>query len=270
MGPGMGLRYELDRLPMVIGRSDRCEIVANDASVSRRHAQIERARGGRYQVVDLGSTNGTLLNKRHVSAHDLGDGDYLQVGKCIFRFLESGNLEQAYHEEIYRLTIIDALTSTFNKRYLLETLEKELARTERYRRPLSVLLFDVDHFKRINDRFGHLAGDCILRDMASRLLPIFRREEVLARYGGEEFVLMLPECSPEGAARTAERVRLAVAEQPFLAENDLVTVTVSVGVASTTGERPLSADQFLAEADENLYRAKNQGRNRVVAGAASP
>jgi diguanylate cyclase (GGDEF)-like protein len=265
MGTGMGVRYQLDRAPLVIGRSDGCDVVANDASVSRRHAQVECGPDDRYRVVDLGSTNGTLLNKNRVRSHDLQDGDYLQVGKCIFRFLESGNLEQAYHEEIYRLTIIDALTNVFNKRYLLDTLERELARTERHRRPLSVALFDVDHFKQVNDQLGHLAGDCILRDLAGRVAPIFRREEVLARYGGEEFALVLPECPAEGAARAAERLRKAVADVPFLAEEQEVRVTVSVGVACTDGERPLTPEEFLAQADEKLYLAKEQGRDRVVA-----
>src|SRR5438552_8298891 len=122
----------------------------------------------------------------------LKDGDYLRVGNCICRFLAGGNVEAQYHEEIYRLTIIDALTEIPNKRFFLEFLDRELARTVRYHRPLSLILFDIDKFKVINDQLGHLAGDFTLREMASSLKAAIRKEELFARYGGEEFAVVLP------------------------------------------------------------------------------
>src|SRR6478736_2508647 len=162
-GPGMGTRYPLSDTPMVIGRASDCDIRINDHSVSRRHARIQPGPDG-YYAVDLQSTNGTFVNDTPASMFKLKDGDYLRVGNCIYRFLVGGNVEADYHEEIYRLTIIDGLTEIHNKRYLLEFLDRELARSERYRRPLAILLFDIDHFKSINDRMGHLGGDVMLRE----------------------------------------------------------------------------------------------------------
>src|SRR6516165_2972170 len=158
------------------------------------------------------STNGTFINDVAVPEQPLKDGDYLRVGNCIYRFLTGGNLEAEYHEEIYRLTIIDALTESHNKRYLHDFLDRELARSARYHRPLALCLFDIDHFKAINDDLGHLAGDFTLRELATCIRSLVRREELFARYGGEEFVLVLPETTLEGAQNMGERVRSMVEE----------------------------------------------------------
>src|ERR1700738_4065370 len=157
-GSGMGTRYALGDTPLVLGRGGDCEIRINDHSVSRRHARIQPGADG-YYAVDLQSTNGTYVNDVPASMYKLKDGDYLRVGNCIYRFLAGGNVEAEYHEEIYRLTIIDALTEIFNKRYLIEFLDRELARSARYQRPLTLILFDIDFFKAINDEHGHLGGD---------------------------------------------------------------------------------------------------------------
>src|SRR5271165_5308071 len=203
-GPGMGSRYRLADTPLVIGRGSDCEIRINDHSVSRRHARIQPGADG-YYAVDLQSTNGTYVNDIPASMYKLKDGDYLRVGNCIYRFLMGGNVETEYHEEIYRLTIIDGLTEIHNKRYLMEFLDRELARSERYQRPLALLLFDIDHFKGINDQMGHLGGDFTLRELAARVKGGIRKEELFARYGGEEFVVVLPETTREGAIIVAER-----------------------------------------------------------------
>src|ERR1700757_3009319 len=165
-GPGMGTRYPLTDSPMVLGRGNDCDIRINDHSVSRRHARIQPGADG-YYAVDLQSTNGTFVNGVTASMYKLKDGDYLRVGNCIYRFLTGGNVEAEYHEEIYRLTIIDALTDIHNKRYMLEFLDRELARSFRYRRPLALVMFDLDRFKSINDKFGHLGGDFTLRALSS-------------------------------------------------------------------------------------------------------
>src|SRR5246127_2608966 len=212
-GPGMGTRYPLGDAPLVLGRGGDCEIRINDHSVSRRHARIQPNADG-YYAVDLQSTNGTYVNDVPASMYKLKDGDYLRVGNCIYRFLAGGNVEAEYHEEIYRLTIIDALTDTHNKRYLLEFLDRELARSARYGRPLSLVLFDIDHFKTINDTFGHLGGDFTLRELAAVVKAGIRKEELFARYGGEEFVIVLPETTREGAVIGAERIRSLVETHP--------------------------------------------------------
>jgi two-component system, cell cycle response regulator len=263
-GPGMGTRYPLGDTPLVIGRGTDADIRINDNSVSRRHARLQPGADG-YYAIDLQSTNGTFVNDTPASMYKLKDGDYLRVGNCIYRFLTGGNVEADYHEEIYRLTIIDGLTEIHNKRYLLEFLDRELARSERYRRPLAVLLFDVDHFKAVNDQMGHLGGDFTLRELALRVKGGIRKEELFARYGGEEFAVVLPETTREGAIHIAERIRGLVEAQPFAYEDRSYSLTISIGVATTTGEDALTPAELLRQADDRLYQAKRDGRNRVAA-----
>src|SRR5262249_42767116 len=146
-------------------------------------------------VLDLQSTNGTFLNGEAVDPAILHDGDHLQIGIQIFRFLNGANVEADFLSEIYRLTIIDPLTGIHNKSYLLEVQARELPRSHRYQRPLALILFDLDRFKAINDRLGHLAGDGALQDLVRCLRSVIRKEALLARYGGEEFALVLPEAT---------------------------------------------------------------------------
>jgi diguanylate cyclase (GGDEF)-like protein len=260
----MGARYALTDAPMVIGRGNDCDIRINDHSVSRRHARIQPGADG-YYAVDLQSTNGTFVNDVPASICKLKDGDYLRVGNCIYRFLAGGNVEAEYHEEIYRLTIIDALTDIHNKRYLLEFLDRELSRSARYGRPLALIMFDLDRFKSINEDLGHLGGDFTLRELASCVKSHVRKEELFARYGGEEFAVILPETTLQGAAAVAERIRSQVEQRRFQYEGKAYPVTVSVGVAATTGEEGLTPNDLINRADEKLYQAKHEGRNRVVA-----
>ncbi len=263
-GPGMGARHKLADKPLVIGRGPDCEIRIEDHSVSRRHACIHRGPRG-FLAEDLESTNGTFVNDAPVETGSLKDGDYLRTGNCIFRFLAGGNLESAYHEEIYRLTIIDALTGVHNKRYLLEFLERELSRSARYKRPVALVLFDLDHFKRVNDEHGHLAGDCVLRELAAVARTVIRTEELLARYGGEEFAVVLPEATVEGAAHQAERMRALVEGHAFPIEGAELRLTISLGVVGTDGERDWSAQDLIHLADRKLYQSKKAGRTRVSA-----
>ncbi len=261
-GPGMGTRYPLGDLPLVLGRGNDCEIRINDHSVSRRHARIQPGADG-YYAVDLQSTNGTYVNDKPASMCKLQDGDYLRVGNCIYRFLMGGNVETEYHEEIYRLTIIDALTDIHNKRYFLEFLDRELARSCRYERPLALVLMDIDKFKAINDELGHLGGDCTLRELAARIRGNVRKEELFARYGGEEFAVVLVETAREGAILLAERLVRLVNSSPFQYEDHSYTLTISCGVAATIGEKWMTPTDLFRRADEKLYQAKLEGRNRV-------
>jgi two-component system cell cycle response regulator len=261
-GPSMGTRYPITDAPLVIGRASDCDIRINDHSVSRRHARIQPGADGFY-AVDLQSTNGTYINDMPASMYKLKDGDYLRVGNCIYRFLMGGNVETEYHEEIYRLTIIDGLTEIHNKRYLLEFLDREIARSSRHNRPLSLVMIDIDRFKSINDQFGHLGGDFTLRELAVRIKGNVRKEELLARYGGEEFAAVLPETPMEGALIVADRILKVVNQTPFVFEDKTFTVTISAGVVTTQGEANMSATELIRRADEKLYQAKKEGRDRV-------
>ena len=262
-GPDMGRRFPLTSKQVIIGRGSDCEIIMDLDSISRRHAQLER-RGAVVMLQDLGSTNGTYVNEQQITERALADGDQVKIGNAIFKFLSGGNVEANYHEAIYRMTIVDALTEAHNKRYFLEFLDRELARCARYQRPLSLVMFDLDHFKKINDTHGHLAGDFVLREMTRRLRSRIRKEELLARYGGEEFVAVLPEAGHRGAMDFAEQIRHLIERDPFEFEEDVICLTISVGVATITGDETVDTMQFVKMADANLYSAKRGGRNRVV------
>jgi diguanylate cyclase (GGDEF)-like protein len=261
-GQMMGRRFALER-ETIIGRGADCTIQVDRDSVSRRHAKITRnGTGAAWEVEDLDSTNGTYVGNDPVKTRTLRDGDLVKIGSTIFKFLSGGSVEQAYYEEIYRMTIIDGLTEAYNKRYFLEYVDRELARCGRYGRPLSLVMFDVDHFKQINDQHGHLTGDYVLKELARRVRPEVRKDEVFARFGGEEFVVVLPEAGHEAAMAFAERLRMLIASKPFVFEADKVDVHISLGVSTTT--TAIEAQAFIKQADENLFRAKRAGRDRVV------
>jgi diguanylate cyclase (GGDEF)-like protein len=259
----MGTRYVLTTAPLLIGRGPDCDIRLPDSSVSRHHVRIEQDAGD-YFVSDLHSTNGTFVNDAAAPNRKLKDGDYLRVGNCIYRFLAGDNVEAAYHEEIYRRAIIDALTEVHNKRYLVEYLDRELARCARFHRPLALILFDIDQFKAINDHLGHLAGDFTLRELATCVKTRIGKEEEFARYGGDEFVIVLPETNRETSLEFAERIRVLVENKTFKYETRFFPVTISLGIAFTAGAPPVTSHQLIQQADEKLYQAKRQGRNRVA------
>lgn len=261
--PGLlGKRFVLDKSPTRVGRGADSQIVLEGDSVSRRHAHLER-RAGAWYVVDDGSTNGTYVNEEQIAREQLlNNGDRIKIGPSILKFLSGADAEAKYHEEIYRMTIVDGLTQIHNKRALFEALEKELMRARRYERDLSLLMFDIDFFKRINDQYGHLAGDHVLRELARVVQERIRREEVFARYGGEEFVILLPETPLPGAAALAENLRARVANHAFVFQGERIPVTVSIGTA-LLGENDKVAADLIQRADEKLYEAKRGGRNRV-------
>lgn len=265
-GPQLGKKMTLDGGATTIGRGEGCEIALELDNVSRSHCTILR-RGEGFVLRDDGSTNGTYLNNVEVrSETPLHNGDLLKVGSAIFKFLsggELGSIEAQYHEEIYRLAIIDGLTQVYNKRYLLETLDREMARCSRHGRALSLALIDIDRFKSINDAFGHLAGDHVLREMATALRPCVRREDCLARYGGEEFVIVLPETGRENAVLLADKLRRLIEQHEFVFEGRRIPVTYSAGVAQWEPAHHSPLD-FLKAADDKLYEAKRRGRNQVA------
>jgi diguanylate cyclase (GGDEF)-like protein len=263
LGPTTGSRHPLGA-DAVIGRAADCAVRNTDASVSRCHARVVRNEDGRFRVSDLGSRNGTFVNNVCRRESLLCNGDDLRVGNCIYRFLAGADVEAAYREEIYRLTIRDGLTQAHNSRYLTEFLERELERTARFRRPLAVILLDIDDFRAVNERLGYLAGDVALRDFCARVRAVVRPGELLARSGGKKFAIVLPEADIDTARVTAERLRLLVAKRPFAFNTRPYSLTVSVGVGVVPpGEAPTAA-ALLDLAETNVARAKRAGRNRVV------
>jgi two-component system cell cycle response regulator len=261
-GDELGKKYNLNTPSVVVGRSSKCDIQIDQESISRNHSKIVNT-GKSILVRDLGSTNGTYVNDEPVEEYVLRDGDLIKIGRTIFKFLTGGNIENAYHEEIYRLTTVDGLTQISNKRFFMESLEREIARAHRYQRAMSLVMFDIDHFKRINDTYGHLAGDYVLKQLASAVKQKIRREDLFARYGGEEFAIILPEIPLAPALTFAEKIRQVVEEHEFRFENTSIDVTISMGVA-IADEDVRDVDELIKRSDERLYAAKAAGRNRVV------
>jgi diguanylate cyclase (GGDEF)-like protein len=265
-GPWMGMRHTLGEKPLIVGRGEDCDIRVLDTSVSRRHVRIEKI-GDDFFILDMQSTNGSYVNDKQSLAGEpipMRDGDYLRVGNCIFRYLASGNVEADYHEEIYRLTIVDALTQIANARYFNEFLEREVLRTVRHARPLSLVLMDIDRFKAVNDQLGHLGGDFTLRELAGSIKKVVRREDLFARYGGEEFALVLIETGKKDALTAAERIRALVEKHSFRFDDKVFNLTVSLGVAECPLDGTATPRELMRRADENLYAAKRAGRNKVV------
>jgi two-component system, cell cycle response regulator len=261
-GRGVGQRIALETDSVTLGRGNTNDIVLDLDNVSRLHAEVMRKKDF-YAIVDKGSTNGTYVNDRVVTKERiLNTGDLIKIGSSIFKFITGDDIEGLYFEEIYRMTIIDGLTEVYNKRYLLEFLEREMARCQRYKRPMSLIMFDVDHFKKVNDTWGHIAGDYVLRRLAFLLNDKVRKEEVFARYGGEEFVIVMPESSVEHSAIFAEKARDLVASSEFTFDGNLMPITISLGVGEMTPQHGAPLD-FIHTVDAALYCAKRSGRNRV-------
>ncbi|MGB5697781.1 MAG: GGDEF domain-containing protein [Polyangiales bacterium] len=256
----LGKRFALVHGAVSIGRGGENDVVLMSDSVSRRHARIEQRAGG-YYVVDTHSTNGTYVNDQLVHDHRLRRGDQVKVGDTILKFLSGADLESQYHETIYRMTITDGLMGIHNKRYLVEQLDRELSRAKRHGRPLTLMIFDIDYFKRVNDEFGHLAGDHVLKEVAQLAQSRLRPDDVIARYGGEEVAIILPETDLAGGIRIAEELRKIIAVGSFVFEDEDIDVTISCGVAEL--DPAWRAYDFVRAADEQLYEAKRTGRNRV-------
>lgn len=268
-GDDLGRRIELSPHPLTLGRSSTNGMMIDQESVSRQHCQISLRANG-YELRDLGSTNGTYVNDQPIDAAVLRDGDQIKVGRTILKFILGSNVEGQYHEVIYRLMTIDGLTQVHNKRFFDEALEKEVSRATRYTRPFSLILFDVDHFKQINDRYGHLAGDAVLRQLGNLVRTRVRRDDLVARTGGEEFAILTPEVDLFGAIELAQKLNKLVAETYFDFDGTRIEVRISLGVAEWVPGHFHSAEDLQRVADEKLYEAKRTGRNKVVAAEHVP
>jgi diguanylate cyclase (GGDEF)-like protein len=261
-GPDIGRRTPLTQRSYVVGR-ENADLVIPRSAVSRQHSALSMDDAGEWWLADLGSTNGTFVNEERIDRRQLQDGDQIRFGDAIFKFLNGQNIESAYHEEIYRMTILDGLTGVHNKRYFLEFLEREIAVASRHHHPLALVMFDVDHFKKVNDQRGHLAGDAVLKELAMRIKVRVRREDLFARYGGEEFACVLCSTGLDGGVVFGESLRQLIADRPAVFDNQPIPFTISVGVAAVDPDIKDAAGLIKA-ADERLYEAKRGGRNKVV------
>ncbi|HEX9940980.1 MAG TPA: GGDEF domain-containing protein [Thermoanaerobaculia bacterium] len=247
-----------------IGRSAAVGISLPEVmSISRKHARL-RYVGSVVTLEDLGSTNGTFVNGQPVHGRTvLRSGDRFQTAAVHFKFLHEADVESAYHLAIYDLVAKDGLTEIFNKRKFEEELQREYARAVRHQRPLSLIIFDLDEFKTINDTYGHLCGDFILKQVASLARDLVRPEQVLARVGGDEFVILAPETAAEGAEALASKLRERVGGYEHSYGDARIPVSCSFGIAQL-GEAMSSPQDLYQAADEALLLCKRSGKNRVV------
>jgi diguanylate cyclase (GGDEF)-like protein len=263
-GPEIGRRIALTNSQYIVGRDSDAGLVVSRSSVSRQHARLYVDDDGNWWVEDLNSTNGTFVNEARIKAQLLNEGDQVRFGDAIYKFLSGSNIETAYHEAIHSMAIQDGLTGIHNKRYFMEFLEREIAVASRHGHPLTLVMFDVDHFKTVNDSHGHLAGDAVLKELAYRIRPRIRREDLFARYGGEEFACVLPSTPLQGGVVFAEQLRGLVEARPCKFDGQVIPFTISVGVTTMHRETGIDPEGLIKRADDNLYAAKRGGRNRVV------
>lgn len=248
-----------------IGRHPDNAFCLPDEGLSRFHCRLLKVQNAVF-IEDRNSSNGTYVNGERIQRVELNSGNVIQLGPRVsFRFTLATEQEEAALRQLYESSVSDALTGVHNRAYFSTRLEEELAYAVRHIVPLSVILIDIDHFKSVNDTYGHLVGDAVLQRVSQVLAHELRAEDVVARYGGEEFVALLRGIALEGAALAGERLRAAVAGTEVDAGGKSVSVTASFGVASIACCSAASSEALLRRADRRLYRAKESGRNRVVA-----
>ncbi len=261
-------RYLLDKKELTMGRDLTCEIVLLDTKSSRRHAKVsyknfdDAGATPKVEVTDLGSTNGTFVNGEQIKTHELRDRDKIFIGSTVIGFFVRDESTLKAEQKLIELASTDQLTELRNRASFDLEIEKEFDRARRYERPMSLIMFDLDHFKVVNDTYGHQAGDQVLREIGKLVTKNARANDIAARYGGEEFAIILPETNLENAVVIAQRLRRAIMEHTFNAHAKGITVTASIGVTSVDKESP-SSDDMIHLADQALYAAKRGGRNQV-------
>jgi two-component system, cell cycle response regulator len=249
---------------VTIGRLPDNRIHLTPEGISRRHARLVRF-GDAFRLEDLQSANGTFVGNRRIESHILRDGDVIQFGpRVAYRYSVTDAHEEQMLRHLYEASVRDSLTGAFNRDYLGERLKSETAYARRHRTELSFVLLDLDHFKEVNDTYGHPAGDAVLIALSRHMVGVLRSEDVFARYGGEEFAVLLRGISLDGAARVGERLRELVQQNPVDTDRGPIPCTISVGCAAVTDAAECTPEQLIAIADRRLYVAKRGGRNRVV------
>lgn len=246
-----------------LGRSPEATIAIDDTSVSRIHARIE-CRDHAWWIVDTGSSNGTFVNAERIDQRRLQHGDRILLGqRTLLQWTMQDAAEDDFIRGLYDSATRDPLTGIYNKRYFTDALFVDFSFSQRHRAPLSLLLLDIDFFKKINDTYGHLAGDAVLRHVAHLIQRALRAEDVFARYGGEEFAVILRQTDAERAFLIAERLRRAVAHTSCVYEGSEIGASISVGICTLQDKNCDTPKTLIDKADALLYRAKRNGRNRV-------
>lgn len=260
----VGEVYQLNDPVMVLGRDRDTQINLLEDGISRQHAQLQ-VTPEQVTIQDLGSTNGTQVNgKKITSAVVLSDGDKIQMGDILLKFSYQDAIDVSHHMSMREMAMKDPLTQVFNRRYFMDLFHREISYALRQQQPLCCIMFDLDHFKQVNDTYGHAAGDHVLQTVAREVGDMLRVYDAFARYGGEEFVIMLRTTTLENATMIAERIRQKIESLDIMYDEQKIPVTISMGVAALKLDQIMTGDELLQIADDNLYKAKDEGRNKVI------
>jgi diguanylate cyclase (GGDEF)-like protein len=261
----VGKQWPIDKTDIIIGRSMTSTVFVDDRSVSKSHAKLSIS-GGDVYLVDLESTNKTVVNDDAVpplTPIKLANNDQIKTGNVLFKFLERGSIEAVAIEQLQTKSEKDPLTAVFNKGALIIKGTESFKRAKLLKVPLSIAVFDIDHFKKINDTYLHAAGDYVLKEIATVVQnKLIRTDDVLARYGGEEFVVLLFGSTLEQALEIGERLRATIENHKFNFEGTPLKITISVGVATKEPDMA-SWEELFVKADSAMYHAKRAGRNQV-------
>jgi len=264
-GRETGQMYNLSGKTIRIGRDATCQILLDDPHVSRVHAEIVWRNGTEIMIKDMGSTNGIFVNGKKVAEQPLLDGDKILIGtRLYFKFCYQDAVDQNYQQNLFRAANIDGLTQLYNKKYFIDVLSKEFSFSKRNEQPLSLMMMDIDHFKKVNDTYGHMAGDLVLKSVGQYLHKHLRLENIAARYGGEEFAVILRNVNADMAMIIGERLRKSIENEKMSYRGKMISVTVSIGIATVDGNNFETIEDLIRSADELLYEAKEGGRNRIV------
>ncbi len=268
-GLDVGSVVQLENDVVTIGRDPKCDLMLRDDGISRHHAEVTRS-GPDYIVIrDLNSTNGTFVDGKKISEAKLRDGEKVLLGRrTVLKFVLQDELEESYQRQMYESSTRDGLTGAYNRKYFNEKIVADLSFARRHQVPFTLLLLDIDFFKKVNDTFGHRTGDKVLISVTDSISNTIRTEDILSRYGGEEFAVIAQGTGAKGGYALGGRIRQAVAETPVIAEdgsNRVVQVTVSIGLSTVLPGVATEPETVVSAADKNLYEAKETGRNRVIA-----
>jgi two-component system, cell cycle response regulator len=268
-GLDLGSIFLIEKSVVTVGRDPTCDLVLRDDGISRRHVEARRVGGNRLFIKDLNSTNGIFVDGERVTQTVLSDGDKVLLGRrSILKFALQDEIEQSYQQQMYESTTKDGLTKTFNRKYFAQKIVSDVSFARRHNIPFTLIILDIDFFKKVNDTYGHRTGDVALVTVTESIRQTIRAEDALARYGGEEFAVLALGTNLKGGETLAERIRVRIAEQTIRAlddEGQLFRVTASFGVATLPGGVEAEPEAVVSLADKNLYRAKEAGRNQIVA-----
>jgi two-component system cell cycle response regulator len=264
-GQSLGTIVPLDISEITFGRDPGCDVRLGDEGISRRHARVVALGEGAWAVEDLGSTNGTTLNGERVTRRELQEGDRVLFGHTVLKFVRQAEVDAEFQSRVYEISVRDALTKLYNRRYFDDRLKSEVAYARRHRALLAMLMIDIDNFKLVNDARGHPMGDRVLGEVAALMRAQVRSEDVLARFGGEEFAVLVRDIPPPGVMVLAERIRRAIEQLQVEGTGGSFGVTISIGAATMRGSPSLTEQGLVDAADRLLYRAKSAGRNRTCA-----